>query len=139
MRPEARREFEDAVRAAWEAYRVLTQIVLEDTSRIVAELRHLTPRAADKRKKKVAREAEKKAIELARYVIPIAAFTSMVHTLSGIVLHRLNRMMHTGDAPAEAATIPSSKAARAGSESPSGTNAAISSRRTKRWLDCSEL
>jgi thymidylate synthase ThyX len=53
----------------------------------------------------VAREAEKKAIELARYVIPVAAFTSMVHTLSGIVLHRLNRMMRTGDTPAENARV----------------------------------
>jgi hypothetical protein len=47
------------------------------------------PKASEKRRKKVAREAEKKAIELARYVIPVAAFTSMVHTVSGIVLHRL--------------------------------------------------
>ena len=49
----------------------------------------------------MAREAEKKAIELARYVIPVAAFTSMVHTVSGIVLHRLYRMMRTGDTPTE--------------------------------------
>jgi hypothetical protein len=38
-------------------------------------------------------------------VIPIAAFTSMVHTLSGIVLHRLYRMMRTGDAPAETRAV----------------------------------
>ena len=63
------------------------------------------PRASDKRKKRASREAEKKAIELARYVIPVAAHTSMVHTLSGIVLHRLYRMMRTGDAPAESAVV----------------------------------
>ena len=68
-------------------------------------MRHLTPNAAEKRRKKVAREAEKKAIELARYVIPVAAFTSMVHTLSGIVLHRLHRMMRTGDTPTEAEAV----------------------------------
>jgi len=34
-------------------------------------------------------------------VIPIAAFTSMVHTISGIVLHRLHRMVNSGDAPYE--------------------------------------
>src|SRR4030095_3785878 len=44
-------------------------------------------------------------IETARYVIPIAAFTSMVHTISGIVLHRLNRMRHSGDVPYEAGMI----------------------------------
>jgi thymidylate synthase ThyX len=47
----------------------------------------------------------KRAIETARYVIPIGAFTSMVHTVSGIVLHRLQRMMHTGDAPYEARVV----------------------------------
>ena len=38
-------------------------------------------------------------------MIPIAAFTSMVHTVSGIVLHRLYRMMRTGDAPAETRAV----------------------------------
>ena len=42
--------------------------------------------------KKVERQAEKRAIEVARYVLPIAAATTMVHTVSGIVLHRLWRM-----------------------------------------------
>src|SRR4029450_12768941 len=51
----------------------------------------------------VEREAEKKAIWTARYVIPIGAFTSMVHTVSGIVLHRLYRMLNAGDVPYEAA------------------------------------
>src|SRR5688500_20207519 len=68
-------------------------------------LRNLSPQASDKRRNKVGREAEKKAIEVARYVIPLGAFTSMVHTVSGIVLHRLYRMMRTGDTPAESARI----------------------------------
>ena len=38
-------------------------------------------------------------------MIPVAAFTSMVHTLSGIVLHRLYRMMRTGDAPTETRAV----------------------------------
>ena len=71
-------------------------------TRIMAE--PAPPLAAARRRsgaRRSAREAEKKAIELARYVIPVAAFTSMVHTVSGIVLHRLYRMMRTGDTPAE--------------------------------------
>ena len=44
------------------------------------------------RVEKVDRQAEKRAIEVARYVLPVAAATTMVHTLSGIVLHRLWRM-----------------------------------------------
>jgi thymidylate synthase ThyX len=97
--------YEEAVRSAWGSYRVLAALLKEDTHRILADIRHLTPNAAEKRRKKVAREAEKKAIEIARYVIPVAAFTSMVHTVSGIVLHRLHRMMRTGDAPTEAAAV----------------------------------
>ena len=101
----AREVYVGALAGAWEAYRALAAILKEDTHRILADLRHLTPNAAEKRRKKVAREAEKKAIELARYVIPVAAFTSMVHTLSGIVLHRLHRMMRTGDTPTEAEAV----------------------------------
>lgn len=105
LSPAARSVYEEGVASAWESYRSLSQILREDTLRIVSGLRHLTPRASDKRRKKVAREAEKKAIETARYVIPVAAHTSMVHTVSGIVLHRLHRMMLTGDVPAESAAV----------------------------------
>jgi thymidylate synthase ThyX len=97
--------YERALLAAWEDYRSLSALLREDTERILGELRHLTPNAAEKRRRRVAREAEKKAIELARYVIPVAAHTSMVHTVSGIVLHRLRRMMRTGDAPREGARV----------------------------------
>src|SRR5512143_3301382 len=102
---EARSIYETAVESAWEAYRTLTALLREDTLRILCELRHLTPQASEKRQKKVQREAEKKAIETARYVIPVAAFTSLVHTVSGIVLHRLQRMMRSGDAPAESTAV----------------------------------
>jgi thymidylate synthase ThyX len=102
---QARRVYQEAVVEAWEAYRRLAAVLKRDTLRIVGEIRHLTPSASEKRRKKVEREAEKKAIEVARYVIPVAAHTSMVHTLSGIVLHRLHRMMRSGDAPAEAVAV----------------------------------
>jgi thymidylate synthase ThyX len=99
--PEARAVYETAIAGAWAAYRQLSELLKPETHRILADLRHLTPLAGDKRRKKVARESEKKAIEVARYVIPVAAFTSLVHTVSGIVLHRLYRMMRTGDTPSE--------------------------------------
>jgi thymidylate synthase ThyX len=105
LSPQARAVYEGAVASAWDAYRTLAQILKDDTLRILGEIRHLTPQASEKRRKKVAREAEKKAIEVARYVIPVAAFTSMVHTVSGIVLHRLHRMMRTGDTPRENALV----------------------------------
>ncbi len=58
-----------------------------------------------KRLQKVARQSEKRAIEVARYVLPVAAFTTMVHTLSGIVLHRLWRMQAASDTPSEAREV----------------------------------
>ena len=109
---EARTVYEQAVEGAWEAYRRLSELLREDTLRILSGLRHLTPGASDKRRKKVQREAEKKAIETARYVIPVAAFTSMVHTVSGIVLHRLWRMMRTGDTPRESEQVVEAMVAR---------------------------
>ena len=109
---EARIVYEAAIEAAWESYRRLTQLLRADTLRILGGLRHLTPNASEKRRKKVEREAEKKAIETARYVIPVAAFTSMVHTVSGIVLHRLYRMMRTGDAPSETRAVVEAMVAR---------------------------
>ena len=51
------------------------------------------------------RQAEKRAIEVARYVLPVAAATTMVHTLSGIVLHRLWRMQEASDTPTEARAV----------------------------------
>ena len=58
-----------------------------------------------KRLQKIERSAEKRAIEIARYVLPVAAFTTMVHTLSGIVLHRLWRMSAASDTPSEARSV----------------------------------
>ena len=58
-----------------------------------------------KRLQKIERSAEKRAIEIARYVLPVAAFTTMVHTVSGIVLHRLWRMSAASDTPNESRAV----------------------------------
>jgi thymidylate synthase ThyX len=106
LAPEARAVYERALLDAWGAYRRLTALLEKDTFAILADIRHLRPpQDTEKRRQKVTREAGKKAIELARYVIPVAAFTSMVHTVSGIVLHRLWRMMRSGDTPREAEQV----------------------------------
>jgi thymidylate synthase ThyX len=106
LSPAARTVYETALVDAWDAYRRLNDLLEKDTFAILADVRHLRPpQDSEKRRKKVQREAGKKAIELARYVIPVAAFTSMVHTVSGIVLHRLWRMMRSGDTPREAEQV----------------------------------
>jgi thymidylate synthase ThyX len=98
---EARTVFETAVLTAWERYAELSALLKDDAFAILKELRYVRPTTSAERLKQIERDAEKRAIETARYVIPIAAFTSMVHTVSGIVLHRLYRMMRSGDAPYE--------------------------------------
>jgi thymidylate synthase ThyX len=97
--------FERSVEQAWEAYRELTRRLVPVTRGILSELWNLDRRKNKAFGKNVAREAEKKAIETARYVIPIACHTAMVYTVSGIVLHRLRRMMRVGDVPQEATQV----------------------------------
>jgi thymidylate synthase ThyX len=97
--------YEHDVVRAWDAYAQLSTLLKDDAWAILKELRYVRPTNTPARLKAVEREAEKKAIETARYVIPIAAFTSMVHTVSGLVLHRLHRMLSAGDTPHEARII----------------------------------
>jgi thymidylate synthase ThyX len=102
---EERQIFERAVARAWDAYRELTALLENDAQRILADIWHLGPMSHPRRAEKVSRQAEKRAIEVARYVLPVAAATTMVHTLSGIVLHRLWRMVDACDTPAEARIV----------------------------------
>ena len=102
---EALRVYEQSVLSAWDYYAELSALLKDDAWAILKELRYLRPSNSPERHKAVEREAEKKAIETARYVIPIAAFTSMVHTVSGLVLHRLHRMLSAGDTPHEARLV----------------------------------
>jgi thymidylate synthase ThyX len=97
--------YEQAILRAWDRYAELSALLKDDAFAILKELRYVRPTTNAERLKGIERDAEKRAIETARYVIPIAAFTSMVHTVSGIVLHRLYRMVNTGDAPAEARAV----------------------------------
>jgi thymidylate synthase ThyX len=97
--------YEKAVARAWEHYRELTR-VLEPTAReILSDIWHISSMSHPKRLQKVERQSEKRAIEVARYVLPVAAFTTLVHTISGIVLHRLYRMQAASDTPSEARLV----------------------------------
>ena len=102
---EARDVYECAVVRAWDRYAELSALLKDDAFAILKELRYVRATTNPERLKQIEKDAEKRAIETARYVIPIAAFTSMVHTVSGIVLHRLHRMMNTGDAPHESREV----------------------------------
>ena len=104
--------YEKAVARAWEHYRTLSRILGPAARAILADIWHVGPASHAKRVQKVERQSEKRAIEVARYVLPVAAFTTMVHTLSGIVLYRLWRMCTVNDTPAEAIHVVDEMVAR---------------------------
>src|SRR5258705_13537251 len=97
--------YEAAIARAWNYYRELSSLLIADTRAILNDIWHVGPMSHAKRLQKIERSAEKRAIEIARYVLPVAAFTTMVHTISGIVLHRLRRMSAAPDTPSEAPAV----------------------------------
>jgi len=97
--------YERAIARAWDHYRALTKLLQPRAREILGDIWHVGPMSHPKRAEKVERQSEKRAIEVARYVLPVAAFTTMVHTLSGIVLHRLYRMSAASDTPWEARQV----------------------------------
>ncbi len=99
---EDRALFGGAIEVAWQAYAELTRRLEPVTLGILTDLWRLKDRKGEAFGKNVAKEAGKKAIETARYVLPIACHTAMVYTVSGIVLHRLRRMAAACDVPDEA-------------------------------------
>ena len=103
--PAERAIYEKAIARAWEHYRELTRCSSRRAREILSDIWHVGPMSHPKRVQKVERQSEKRAIEVARYVLPVAAFTTMVHTLSGIVLHRLWRMQAANDTPSEARQV----------------------------------
>src|ERR1700730_3775043 len=103
--PDQRAIYEDAIARAWGYYRELTALLRGNAREILSDIWHIGPMSHAKRVQKVDRQAEKRAIEVARYVLPVAAATTMVHTLSGIVLHRLWRMQLANDTPSESRLV----------------------------------
>ncbi len=97
--------YEQAIARAWNYYRELSLLLVSDARTILSDIWHVGPMSHPKRLQKIERSAEKRAIEIARYVLPLAAFTTMVHTVSGIVLHRLWRMSAASDTPSEARAV----------------------------------
>src|SRR5437667_5641549 len=97
--------YEADIARACNYYRELSSLLIADARAILNDIWHIGPMSHAKRLQKIERSAEKRAIEIARYVLPVAAFTTMVHTISGIVLHRLWRMSSASDTPSEARAV----------------------------------
>ncbi len=105
FRAAERELYERAVARAWSHYRELARILEPEAARILGDIWHIGPMSHPRRLEKIKAAAVKRSIEVARYVLPVAAFTTMVHTISGIVLHRLWRLQAACDTPAESRAI----------------------------------
>jgi len=97
--------YERSIARSWNYYRELSALLAGDAREILNDIWHVGPMSHVNRIQKIERSAEKRSIEIARYVLPLAAFTTMVHTISGIVLHRLWRMCSASDTPTEAREV----------------------------------
>jgi len=62
---EARAVFEEQIERAWSHYRALGELLMSNTQALLADIWHLSEMSHERRRKKVARQAEKKAIEIA--------------------------------------------------------------------------
>jgi thymidylate synthase ThyX len=97
--------YERAINRAWTRYRELARVLEPEANRILQDIWHIGSMSHPRRVEKIKAAAGKRSIEVARYVLPVAAFTTMVHTLSGIVLHRLWRMQGACDTPKESRAV----------------------------------
>jgi flavin-dependent thymidylate synthase len=91
--------FERAARRQEEAYRRLTELLTP-----LAEERYfgLFPgRTRGDGRERFAGAVQKRAQEIARYVLPIATFAYLYHTVSGVTLFRYWRLCESFDAPME--------------------------------------
>jgi thymidylate synthase ThyX len=98
---DARKVYEQALLQAWQAYAELGERLYPVC------LKRMTPfgRVKGLDAKAVEREATKKAIELARYVLPLAAHTVLHHSIGLLDLARYHKMMGMGECSAEAAQV----------------------------------
>lgn len=93
--------YEGAISAAWDAYHDLRQRLVASNIKVMTAI----GRIKGQDEEAIRKEAEKKAQEMARYVIPVAAATQLYHTVSGIVLLRYARMCRANNVPAEAENV----------------------------------
>ncbi len=62
-------------------------------------------RAKERHAKQTAKDVEKRCMEVARYVLPVATFAYLYHTVSGLTLLRYHRLCRVLDVPRETAYV----------------------------------
>jgi flavin-dependent thymidylate synthase len=101
MNSEQEKKFIKAVMNAWNAYNELSRKLFEEvlpSAKAIGKIKNQS-------EKKILSEAEKKAVEWARYVLPISASTCLYHAVSGITLQRYIKMMNANECSEEAKKI----------------------------------
>ncbi len=93
---EARRVYEETASGLMADYRRLIGVLERP---VAAEMRRRFPRRAGSTRE--TKDVQKKAQEAARYVLPVATFAYLYHTVSGLTLMRYWRICEQHDAPAE--------------------------------------
>ncbi len=88
----------EIIEKSTDAYFRLTESLIQPAS---DEFFRLFPGRA-KRPDKWKSSIKKKAMEAARYVLPVATHTRLYHTVNGLTLHRYSRMRNWFDLPQEA-------------------------------------
>ncbi|HVZ80202.1 MAG TPA: FAD-dependent thymidylate synthase [bacterium] len=97
MSPEAEKVYRDCLTLQTKAYEELTEAL-----KPLVEREYLARfKGGDPRSKKVLTAVQKKSQEVARYVLPVATFAYLYHTVSGLTLLRYWRLCQTFDAPLE--------------------------------------
>ncbi|MDR0966238.1 MAG: FAD-dependent thymidylate synthase [Myxococcales bacterium] len=93
--------FRRAVRRAMAAYESLCEQLLPPAADAYFAL---FPARLQERDRHLA-TVRKKAMEAARYALPVAAFTHLYHSVSGLTLHRYARIARQCDTPVEARQV----------------------------------
>jgi thymidylate synthase ThyX len=89
--------YNTTVEKQFDAYRKLTDMLTP----LVADAYFFRFKARRSKSEKYENDIKKKALELARYVLPVATFTYLYHTVSGITLMRYWRLCNEPDTPLE--------------------------------------
>jgi len=97
LAPAALEIYETATRRQHEAYHDLEDLLLGETRARYFEIYPGRRREPERWHKAI----EKRVLEVARYVLPIATHAHLYHTISGVTLYRYARLQDAFDVPAE--------------------------------------
>ncbi len=89
--------YHETVDVQMKAYEALNELLWGVTSEAFFKIFPARRRDGEKWKKAI----QKKVQEVARYVLPVATFAHLYHTVSGITLHRYNKLVDQYDTPYE--------------------------------------